>query len=242
MSIAANYGLHAGKPFHIVFRPPIGVETEHGESTQSWLPSLRHPLVVGAVLTILSALFASLVIPATTRVWHDRPNELALKQAVVERISQRATIAIANGDSFGSSRVEKTSRDDRIEFSDQAQQTWKVDGAGVASQLNTYFRGSEAAAQWSAFEAAVSQFLRYESRIDPGPAQLDQLRDIATQLRTTSFSDPAAERLRRGFVSWPKIFPGSTVVRLLDYWKDELIILVLDSNASGFSHGFWFFH
>jgi hypothetical protein len=29
---------------------------------------------------------------------------------------------------------------------------------------------------------------------------------------------------------------------LLGAWKNELTALVLDSNASGFSHGYWFFH
>jgi hypothetical protein len=49
--------------------------------------ALRHPIVVGAVLALLSGLLASLLIPALTRVWQDRPKELALKRELVERIS-----------------------------------------------------------------------------------------------------------------------------------------------------------
>jgi len=243
MDIAANYGPHIGKPLRVVFKPAIGPDTERSttERSESWLPVLRHPLVVGAVLAILSGLLASLVIPAVTRVWQDMPKELALKQAVVERISQRATAAIAEGESFGASITGTTSLEDRVAFAHDAPQAWEIDGAGVESQLNTYFRGSAAAEQWPAFEDAVSRFLRYAAAIGP-VAQLDELRDIAKMLKQTSFSDPAAESLRKEFVSSYQVFGRTAVVPLLDHWKDELTTLVLDSNASGFSHGHWFIH
>jgi hypothetical protein len=220
-----------------VFRSPIEVETE---GTQSWLSAFRHPLVVGGVLAVLSGVLASLVIPGLTRVWQDRPNELALKEAIVERISQRATATISKGASFGSSSLEKIRHDDRIALLNDAQQTWDIDSAGVASQLNTYFRRSDAITQWPAFEDAVRQFLQYAAAIAPD-AQPDQLVGLAENFKKTTFSDPAAEELRKGFLSAPRVFPY-TVEALLDNWKDELTTLVLDSNASGFSHGFWFLH
>jgi hypothetical protein len=264
MEIAANYGSRARKRLRVVFTPPIGVETDRSktERTESWLSVLRHPLVVGAVLAVLSGLFASLVIPAVTRVWHHRPNELALKQAIVERISQRATLTIAKGTSFASIPLEKVGFNERIASLDDAEQTWQVDSAGVASQLNTYFRHSAASTQWHDFTDAVSQFLEYSAETISGrPVQQsrqatfervqhqdqvdkangDQLNQIAKFFRGTSFSDPAAERLRKGFVSSPTAFPHA-VAQLLDDWKLELSSLVLDSNASGFSHGYWFFH
>jgi hypothetical protein len=264
MEIAANYGSHARKRLRVVFTPPVGVETDRSktERTESRLSVLRHPLIVGAVLAVLSGLFASLVIPAVTRVWHDRPNELALKEAVVERISQRATTTIATGRSFASIPVESVGFNDRVASLDNAERTWQVDSAGVVSQLNTYFRHSAAATQWPAFAGAVSQFLEYSAETTSGrPVQQsrqttfervqqleqvdktngDQLNQIAKLFRSTSFRDPAAEKLRQGFVSSPTIFPHA-VAELLDDWKLELSSLVLDSKASGFSHGYWFFH
>ena len=245
MDMAANYAPHrsgsacswsSSPPLSL--GPPIEVETER---TQSWLSAFRHPLVVGGVIAVLSGLLASLVIPGMTRVWQDRPNELALKGAIVERISQRATATIAKGASFGSSSLEKIRHDDRVAFFNDAQQTWDIDSAGVASQLNTYFRGSDAVTQWPAFEEAVSQFLQYAAAIAPD-AQPDQLVGLAESFKKTTFSDPAAEKLRSRFVSAPRVFPSDTVVELLADWKNELTALVLDSNASGFSHGYWFLH
>jgi hypothetical protein len=203
---------------------------------QSWSPVLRHPLVVGAVLAILSGVLASLVLPAVTRVWQDRPDELALKQVVVERISQRATATIARGESLASSGVASVD-------ASEAQQNWEVDAAGISSQLSTYFRDSPAATQWPHFEDAVSEFLFYGAAVDAGAqpvrARLNKLGEI---FRHTNFTDPVAERLRLGFVKLPTAFGQDAVVELLAAWKDKLQIDVLDSNASGFSHGFWFLH
>jgi hypothetical protein len=54
--------------------------SDTGPRRPSFTPVLRHPLVVGALLALLSGVFASLLIPALTRSWQDRPKELALNK------------------------------------------------------------------------------------------------------------------------------------------------------------------
>jgi hypothetical protein len=49
--------------------------------------AVRHPIIVGVVLTVVSALVASLIIPSITRAWQDRPRELALKQSLIDEIA-----------------------------------------------------------------------------------------------------------------------------------------------------------
>jgi hypothetical protein len=57
----------------------------------------RHPLVVGAGIAAISAVFASLLIPSFTRVSADRPKELELKRGIVGTIATSSRGAHAGG-------------------------------------------------------------------------------------------------------------------------------------------------
>ena len=61
---------------------------------------LSHPVVVGTALALISGLIASVLFPAMTRSWQDRPRELALKRELVTDISEASTNAISRGNTF----------------------------------------------------------------------------------------------------------------------------------------------
>jgi hypothetical protein len=206
---------------------------------------LRHPLVVGAALAILSGLLASLVIPGLTRVWQDRPNELALKEAIVERISQAATETIAQAASLASTDS-RTMRAGAVRTAaDELNRRWMVESAGVSSQVNTYFRDSAVAGEWEAFSEAVSQFILYARAggdREPDRAKAERLRDLTTSVATTTFGNAEDEGARATFVRIPSGSGLSALTDVLRAWQEDVVTQILDSNAYGFSHGFWIFH
>ena len=211
---------------------------------ESRLAVFRHPLVVGSALAILSGLLASLVIPGMTRVWQDRPNELALKEAIVERISQAATETIAQGASLSSSDSTTIRRSARFAAVEDINRRWMVESAGVASQLNTYFRDSSAAKEWKNFSEAVSQFVFYGTVSNASNLTQtdDRLRALSRGFAQTTFGNAQNEKLRAAFADAPNGFGVPTITDLLRAWQDNLVTQILDSKAYGFSHGFWIFH
>src|SRR5215210_1177696 len=97
--------------------PPEAAETA------PWVGLLRHPLVVGAALGVL----ASVLIPSLTRVWQERPRELALKRELVERISTLATEAIDNGNLLDVFSREIKSVAERNKWLRTTRHDWQVD-------------------------------------------------------------------------------------------------------------------
>jgi hypothetical protein len=104
------------------------------ERTSLLAAALRHPVVVGALLALVSGIFASLLIPSLTRVWQDRPRELALKRDLVARMSREATAA-ADG-AVGGLEVE---RGRRAVFYDRLIKRWRLESSVIGSELTTYF-------------------------------------------------------------------------------------------------------
>lgn len=225
-------------------QPGSAAKERDAGDEESRLAVFRHPLVVGSALAILSGLLASLVIPGMTRVWQDRPNELALKEAIVERISQAATETIAQGASLSSSDSTTIRRSARFAAVEDINRRWMVESAGVASQLNTYFRDSSAAKEWKNFSEAVSQFVFYGTVSNASNLTQtdDRLRALSRGFAQTTFGNAQNEKLRAAFADAPNGFGVPTITDLLRAWQDNLVTQILDSKAYGFSHGFWIFH
>jgi hypothetical protein len=200
---------------------------------------LRHPLVVGAALAVLSGAFASLLIPALTRVWQDRPKELALKSALVERISRSATTVI-----IGSERLSGR----RGTASDRLIDRWALESSMIEADLTTYFGDARIVRAWRRYEHAVEAYAHYEPGATEGEAIEETIGVVSAYLRNVRFTDHAIdESLRRDFLTTP------SDPRKLDYalafelpdlllaGRDEFARLVAETPASGFSHGFWIF-
>ena len=207
---------------------------------------LRHPLVIGIVLTLLSGILASLIIPALTRSWQDRPLELALKRELVERISTAATDTVEAASFYGFNIEFARGRADslypsakRFGFLLPAVKKWEIDSSSIESELATYFHGSGLPAQWQAYEFAVQQFLRYTvgAEKELSNSQLENVRD---HFRTVSFDSATAEETRRSFVTGTSADrPRIVVAELLLDERDQIERRIVGADASGFSHGFW---
>jgi len=219
------------------------------KQTASWAAVLRHPLVVGAGIALISGVFASLLIPALTRGWQDRPKELALKESLVERISGASTDAIEDlvflGFRRNSSRVEPSTtvaaRNASLEHSLRA---YLRESSVIGSELTVYFPGTSLPKQWDHYEGAMRRFFDYMGqpiRRDRADAGLSALED---HFRSLKFKRRSDEVWRRDFVSAHPIFarpPSFALPSLLAAERDQIESEIIDSDASGFSHGFWIF-
>jgi hypothetical protein len=125
-------------------------------------------------------------------------------------------------------------------FVRRADRKWEIESSVVETSLSTYFHRNSLVAQWGAYEDAVSRFLWYAATT--GNVARENLHGLARHFRLTKFSNPPAERTRRLFVSHPDYFEIETVQDLLILERDQIVNRILDSNAYGFSRGFWIFH
>jgi hypothetical protein len=202
----------------------------------------RHPLVVGAGLALLSGVVASLLIPALTRVWQDRPKELALKRSLVEQISKSATDAVDEAKFYlFAKRGGGVERANSVEI--RMARRWQLESSIVTAQLTTYFRRSTVLREWKTYIEAVHayEFASAFYGLRASDAGTDFLRDYFADRRFPH--DPTTHRVWRRFVSDPTSFAAlsSTLPILLLAERDELASQVVETPASGFSHGFWIF-
>ena len=203
------------------------------EGTSPLAAALRHPVVVGALLALFSGIFASLLIPSLTRVWQDRPRELALKRDLVARISREATAA-ADGAVAGL----EVERGRRAVFYDRLSKRWRLESSVIGSELTTYFPNSRAPRKWGDYMGTVS-FLLQSVAFRGEEAAGDSL--IRQHFRAVRFDDPVTERIRTRFVYGREGVEGAITqvnVLLLEE-RDQITAEVVASEAAGFSHGFW---
>jgi hypothetical protein len=222
--------------------------TRASESAQPTASVLRHPLVVGAALALFSGLLASLLIPAFTRTWQDRPKELALKRDLVQRISESATDTIVRARYFGDDVEQgRMSGDRRMSWYLPVVRKWRIDSAIIGSELITYFPDTELHRRWQDYFAAVGAFVHgeahpYPGRIRPGASALDRsaLRDHFQDVR---FDTATSEQRRQRFLEEPldPRIASDDAFFLLSDERDQIERMIVSSKASGFSHGFWIF-
>jgi hypothetical protein len=208
-------------------------------AAHSFAALLRHPLVVGAALALSSGILASLVIPALTRVWQDRPRELALKRELVDKIAEASTSPISKvrlGDLLHTpfSASQRQARYQRLESK------WDLDGAIILSELTTYFQGTNLPGSWRDYQSAIHGYLDYYVR----HSRFAMIR-IRLDLRHAHFPIAWQEEARLEFLQNPVHgFDTDREIELyyvLTYWRDAISSRIVESNASGFSHGFWIF-
>jgi hypothetical protein len=201
---------------------------------------LRHPLVVGALLALLSGLFASLLIPSITRSWQDRPKELALKQALVERIGTSTAAALLT---LAPDAPQKT----QIALYEKTILTWSIEASAIGSQLTTYFANSSLPRQWDSYAHALAEYLTLELTLVAEQQNPGLLRDVVDRLQELPLRDPKAEHQRRKALSTlanRSVIGEDDLSPLVDTFlveRDQFEARIVSSDAAGFSHGFWIF-
>jgi hypothetical protein len=198
--------------------------------------TLRHPLVVGGALTLLSGLIASLLIPGLTRVWQDRPKELALKRSLVKEISKVTTTAIDDA-KFTDIRTTKALTDDQTNarFSRMARR-WDIESSLVTTELTTYFHRTAVLRHWRAYSALVRRYIRATASrrwIGNDGVAASQDPDLVALLKRY---DPT----HRDFYPFVDRIPEA-IPKGLFAERDELAAEIVETPATGFSHGWWIF-
>jgi hypothetical protein len=213
---------------------------------------MRHPLVVGVGLAVLSAIFASILVPGLTRVWQDRPKELALKRSLVEQITKSATQALQVGESTALPTKSPSAHPEKpdTEFI-ELRATWEVNSSLVNAELTTYFRDKRILGQWREFSDAVINYLDAASHDNYKPKDKNGgfYRLFRHFKRHKLKADSRAEGLRKRFVAKEggslrgidDCRPLFCAARLLAAERDELPRTIVDAHAAGFSQGWWIF-
>jgi hypothetical protein len=196
---------------------------------------LRHPVVAGVLLALLSGVIASLLIPSLTRVWQDRPRELALKRDLVARISREATAA-----TDGAVNGLEVARERRAAFYERLIASWRLESSVIGSELATYFPDSVAARKWRRYMGAMNVLLHGVAFGGEEAAGDSLLRD---HFRAVRFDDKVSDRIRKHFVRGQHGVEGPLTqanVLMLEE-RDQITADVVEADAAGFSHGFWIF-
>jgi hypothetical protein len=217
------------------------------ESGRAVLSFLRHPLVVGAVVAAIGGVFASLLIPAATRSWQDRPRELALKRELVERISKSSAGAVQEAVSFGLyvAPSEPSGSKRREAFHRAARDGWLIESAVIGAQLDTYFGDTSLPEEWSDHVSTVLDYIAFEAfwggnKWTPG----ERLEELSRDFRNDHFDDYDLEENRKSLADEHvgKIANVDEVLAtLIGAERKQVTKKVLAADAAGFSHGFWIF-
>jgi hypothetical protein len=230
-------------------REEIGVYAPKRPSTFS--AALRHPVVAGALLAVITGLFASVLVPALTRVWQDHPRELALKRDLVARISRESTRAVDS--TFEGLSISPT-RDKRTYT--RVYNRWRLESAVIGSDLRTYFPQSAAHREWREYAETVSLLLETLSEFGEAGLNFDHVEtSFRKHFQDVRFDDPDADAVRREFANAEELEKKAKargevmyhsvtlaeLARLLVEEGDKIAADVVDADASGFSHGFWIF-
>ena len=201
----------------------------------------RHPLVVGGGLAVLTALFASILVPALTRVWQDRPKELALKRSLVELISKSSTKAIDEA-TFSLVPAGDVKRANRV-FNQQSKR-WQVDSSIVLAELTTYFHRSAIQSEWSDYVDAVQAY-EYSSAFWGVAQTPDEDALLKRFFKSEDFLPSEKVAAFRRLISGSHhdrynalYYQAPLLPRAV---RDRLASRVVEMPASGFSHGFWVF-
>ena len=222
------------------------------DSDSSTTPSggralLRHPLVVGAAVAIIGAVFASLLIPSITQVTQDRPKELELKRAIVERIADSTGtavhrgVALTRGDALAAGgRPGQALRSVFL----QVQTDWDVDASAVDGEIVTYFGHGDAWRGWRTLHDSITHFLNLTT------VQDHNVRASAQQFLCGHLGDyvsAANEKLLRNDCADPNILIRESsfsnvilgLALLLEDERDAITAKIVETPAAGFRHSPW---
>ena len=227
--------------------------------------------MAGTTLALISGLIASVLFPAMTASWQDRPRELALKRELVSDVAEASTNAVAGGNTFAySTELEKTSKADRVQHLTRALNDWEVASSVIGSQIATYFGKTTLPRQWVAYQSAVSDYIEFTTQAHPSYDE-GLASSLIEHFRSVRFDDPQHEQERKEIVAEQPaddgIVPAASAdldavkeqkvdeavspaspelhriagLRLLGYERDQIASRILDEDAEGFSHGLWIF-
>ena len=205
------------------------------------------------MLTVVGFLVASLVVPAATKQWSDRPDELQLKRELVADVTRLTTETVILAHcvvtqcTFDHLRTEKPPEEalleataDLYQMNRQVNNEWSTFSEEIRTLLRTYFPESGLPAEWTSFSEAVSAYLRIGSGECGAErrADMDILRAELPAVHEDTWRD-----LVRGIGSDCTAMPThwalaySNVADALLDRRQSLTDRILRANAVGYSSG-----
>jgi hypothetical protein len=218
------------------------------EPQASRVAFLRHPLLVGAAVAAIGAVFASLLIPSITQVTQDRPKELELKRAIVEGIAEATAVALNRGVALARGDLRAAggqAGEGQLSVYRRVYGDWLVSESTVDAQVTTYFsrggaRSRAAWTSWRALKTGITYFLQLSTVLDPTIRKRAQ-----TYLKEylLSESDP---RFRAIFGNPNTLIEPAkarnvarSLAELLEFERDAVTVKIVDAPAAGFRHSPW---
>jgi hypothetical protein len=214
---------------------PQSQTTASSDTSKSRVAWLRHPLVVGATIAVISAFFASLLIPSITQVTQDRPKELELKRGIVERI------AGATGTALGRGRAIVELHEPRAVYR-QAITDWGVEAAAVNGEITTYFGRGDTWQRWWTLREGTKKFLELTSVPDTRERNEKWLcGHLGAYLSNPDLETNLARHCKKHHFRDEKSFrKHSFVLSLaLEDVRDGVTLDIVETPAAGFRHSPW---
>lgn len=214
---------------------PEAQATASSETSKSRVAVLRHPLVVGATIAVISAFFASLLIPSITQVTQDRPKELELKRGIVERI------AGATGTALGTGRAIVELQQPRTVYR-QAITDWGVEAAAIDGEITTYFGRGDTWENWKTLREGTKRFLELTSVPATRKRNANWIcGHLGARLTNLELRANLAEHCANHHFSNEKGFrKHSFVLSLaLENVRDGVTLDIVETPAAGFRHSPW---
>ncbi len=213
---------------------------------------LCHPLLVGAAVAILSAFFASLLIPSITQVTQDRPKELELKRTIVEGIASATAgalnkgVALARGD-LGAAGGQ--AGEGRLTVYRRVYGDWLVADSTIDGEVTTYFaqgstRSRAAWTNWRTLKTAITYFLQL-STVPDRPIRVRARNYLRQHL--LAYLNQSDRRTFREVFGDPNTllqpakarFQIRALAELLEAERDAVTVKIVDAPAAGFRHSPW---
>lgn len=206
-------------------------------------------------LAIVSLLAAGLVLPAATKQWSDRTQELELKKELLSQMSEASTTAIDSSycivlrcepEEIVSRQLSDPTllRDAAVAGQRRINETlsgWSVKSARIGTLLKAYFPGSSLLADWEAHAEAVTAFTRLGTS-NCGPARLESMRKVESRVPEVMRREWSG--LLDGIGATCQLTPASfedsylLVGDALEKDQQSLGDQVLKANTNGYSTGF----
>jgi hypothetical protein len=220
---------------------PESHATDSSETKGSRLAFLRHPLVVGATIAVISAFFASLLIPSITQVTQDRPKELELKRGIVERIAAATGTALGKGRAIASGDLVAAGQPPRAVYR-QVITDWGVEGAAVNGEITTYFGRGDTWQSWITLREGVKRFLELTSVPDTRKRNEKWLcGHLGPYISKPELRTNLLEHCKQHHFSNEKTFADQSFVLslALEDVRDGVTLDIVETPAAGFRHSPW---